>query len=358
MIERITNPPFPWKHEKRDRMKRMEGFFLYNQAEQLIEQYPLTVSETAKGRGALICITECGEKTLKEYKGSAARAEILYDVADFLNKEGIMTDGIIKTKEGEYLSGSTEEGLYLLKDWYNGRECDTKSREDILLAVTQLAKLHVCLKKYEKPIPEYMWVSEQTLIEEYEKHTRELKKVRNYVRGKKKKNEFEAKFMEHYAGYLTQAEEVLESLKNQAARRGEEEWQQMYGLCHGDYNQHNILFVKEGIALINFEQMHCDVQVSDLAHFMRKILEKHNWNTGLGMDMIMAYDRKKKLSGMECEQIYLRLAYPEKFWKVANHYYNSNKAWVSGRDIEKLDKVTGQEKERQQFLQMLFHFVQ
>ena len=100
---------------------------MYNQAEQLMEQYPLTVTETAKGRGALICITECGEKILKEYKGSAVRAEILHDVAEYLNKAGIKTDGIIKTTEGAFLSGSAEEGFYLLKDWYSGRECDTKA---------------------------------------------------------------------------------------------------------------------------------------------------------------------------------------------------------------------------------------
>lgn len=73
---------------------------MYNQAEQLMEQYPLTVTETAKGRGALICITECGEKILKEYKGSAVRAEILHDVAEYLNKAGIKTDGIIKNDRG------------------------------------------------------------------------------------------------------------------------------------------------------------------------------------------------------------------------------------------------------------------
>lgn len=335
----------------------MEGFFLYNQAEQLMEQYPLTVTETAKGRGALICITECGEKILKEYKGSAVRAEILHDVAEYLNKAGIKTDGIIKTTEGAFLSGSAEEGFYLLKDWYSGRECDTKSRDDILEAVAQLARMHQCLAQYDGQIPEGFFVSEQILIGEYERHTRELKKVRNYIRAKKKKNLFETKFMGHYSSYLTQAEEVEERLKEQAAHREESEWQQMYGLCHGDYNQHNILFRKEGIWIINLEQLHVDVQVSDLAHFMRKILEKHNWNTGLGMDMIRAYDKTKKLSAMECEQICFRLAYPEKFWKVANHYYNSRKSWVSGRDIEKLDKVTGQEKERQQFLEMLFHFV-
>ncbi|MDY4838318.1 MAG: CotS family spore coat protein [Lachnospiraceae bacterium] len=336
---------------------RMEGVVLYNQAEQCIEQYPFTVSQTSKGRGALICSTECGEKVLKEYKGSAARAEILYEVACFLKQQGIRTDVIIKTAEQSCLSGSEEDGFYLMKDWYSGRECDTKSREDILFAVRKLAELHACLKSYGGEIPEFLWVSEQALTEEFEKHTREIKKVRNYVRGKKKKNAFEEKFMETYEKFLVQAEEVLEGLKRQEKQKENAQWKEMYGLCHGDYNQHNIVFAKEGMAIINFEQMHYDIQVGDLAHFMRKILEKHNWNTGLGMDMITAYDAKKKLSKMECEQLYLRLSYPEKFWKIANHYYNSNKAWVSGRDIEKLEKIVIQEKARQQFLQMLFYFV-
>lgn len=89
--------------------------------------------------------------------------------------------------------------------------------------------MHQCLAQYDGQIPEGFFVSEQILIGEYERHTRELKKVRNYIRAKKKKNLFETKFMEHYSGYLTQAEEVEERLKEQAAHREESEWQQMYG---------------------------------------------------------------------------------------------------------------------------------
>lgn len=103
-------------------------------------------------------------------------------------------------------------------------------------------------------------MSEQILIGEYERHTRELKKVRNYIRAKKKKNLFETKFMEHYSSYLTQAEEVEERLKEQAAHREESEWQQMYGLVHGDYNQHNILFAKKESGSSISSQLHVDVQ--------------------------------------------------------------------------------------------------
>jgi hypothetical protein len=52
------------------------------------------------------------------------------------------------------------------------------------------------------------------------------------------------------------------------------------------------------------------------------------------------------------------LLFPEKFWKIANHYYNTHKAWISGRDIEKLDKVIAQEENRIKFLENLFSFVE
>ena len=87
--------------------------------------------------------------------------------------------------------------------------------------------------------------------------------------------------------------------------------------------------------------------------FMRKIMEKHNWNLGLGMDMLDAYQKKKTLSDREMKQLYIRMAFPEKFWKISNHYYNGSKAWVSERDIEKLKKVVAQNEEKERFLTLL-----
>ncbi len=49
---------------------------------------------------------------------------------------------------------------------------------------------------------------------------------------------------------------------------------QSAGFCHGDYNQHNILFSKNGIGIVHFECFSYQIQVSDLANYMRKMLEK------------------------------------------------------------------------------------
>ena len=242
-----------------------------------------------------------------------------------------------------------------------GRHVALLSVDDVLAAVEELAKLHLVLQKVED---ENLKIGGQDYAMEVFRHNRELKKVRNYIHGKHKKNEFEMIFMRNYEIFLKQALDVEHRLMkpNPGETQGQSGKQSreaaMYGICHGDFNQHNVLFTHGKIIITNFEQAHYDVLVGDLAHFLRKLMEKHNFNIGLATDMLAAYEKRRKLLPEEWEQLYVRMAYPQKFWKVANHYFNANKAWVSGRDIEKLNRVIEQEEIRQQFLRMLFYFVE
>lgn len=330
---------------------------MYNREEEILEQYEVEVRSTAKGRGALNCDTDKGAMLLREFRGSKERAAFLYDILEYLNNQGIAVETAFPAKTGEILvKDEINDTFYLLKNWYLGRECDVKNRDDILAAIKKLAQLHKLTKQYEKEIPEFLKADRYSLLNEYERHNRELNKVKNYIRNKNKKNEFEMLFMKVYEKYRTQANEVTIQLRNQFGRLSEDTLCQMRGLCHGDYNQHNVVYSQGEWALINFEQMSYDMLARDLANFVRKILEKYNWNTGLGIELISAYDSVRKLLPEELEQLYLRLAYPKKYWKIANHYCSSRKSWVSGRDIEKLEKVMEQEPQREQFLKLLFHF--
>lgn len=324
---------------------------MYNRENQILEQYPFEVKQTMKGRGVLICDTEKGLKILKEYKGSEGRAEFLYSLLEFLKEHGQeQIDRIIKNKEENVITVTMDGTTYMVREWYEGRECDTKNREDILKAVRQLANLHKLLREFPQEIPEYLQVKDNTLLLENEKHTRELRKVRNYAYSRKKKNDFERKFLESYDMFYREAERVI-NLQQQELERAETT--EIYGICHGDYNQHNVVFTKQGIAVLNFERASYDVQAGDLGNFMRKIMEKHNWNMGLGLDMLSAYEQVRSLGSEEAKQLYIRLAYPEKFWKIANHYFNTGKAWVCGRNLEKLEKIIAQNEAREAFLLLM-----
>ena len=325
---------------------------MYNRVNQVLEQYPFVVNQTHKGRSALILETDQGLKILKEYNGSEGRADFLYKILTFLVENGQKrVDRIVKTKEEHTVAVDTDETVYMVRDWYEGRECDTKNRDDIQKAVRQLAGLHNILRSYGEEAPEFLKAPSDLLFTEYEKHIRELKKVKNYVVGKKKKNDFEMEFARHCDYFLDQAAEVTARQQTELARGDETDG--IRGMCHGDFNHHNVIFAREGISILNYEKVVFDVQVADLGNFMRKIMEKHNWNLALGMDMLDIYGKLRPLGQVELRQLYFRLAFPEKFWKISNHYYNTSKAWVCGRDQEKLVRVVEQEEAKERFLKLM-----
>lgn len=323
---------------------------MYYRPEQVLEQYELEVKSVSRGRESYICETDSGQKILKEYKGSVQRAEFLADMLRHLNEEGLNVETVVWTKDNGPVAQAEDETKYMLWATFSGAECDTKNREDMLLAAEFLAKFHNLADSWQGMVPEFVRTEEDALLKLYEKHNRELKKVKNYIRTKKKKNQFEVMFAGQYASFMENALEVTKLLAEETAAPD------CCGFCHGDYNQHNVLFTKKGMAMVHFDSFSWQMYVSDLTNFMRKMLEKNNWDTELGMELIQSYDKVRKLTEKERRYLYLSMAYPEKFWKIANHYYNTHKAWLSGRNIEKLEKLILQEKERGEFLSILYKF--
>lgn len=324
---------------------------MYYRAEQILSAYPKEFTGNMKGRGSIFCTDKDGIYLLKEYRGSVHRLELLEEALRYLKEQGFLTEELVRTGEGALFYTDIDGMSYFLRKTFQGRECDTRSTEEVLCAIRHMARLHSLFSDF-RPVcedqAEPRYTAQQSLSQ---KHTRELKKVKNYVRAKKKKNEFESEFLRGYEHYMEQAAKVLELEKEQCVP------EKAVQLCHGDFNQHNLLFTRDGLAVVGFEKLRYDLCVTDLANFMRKILEKRGWNSGLGMDMVMTYNSVRELAPWELWQIYLKLLYPEKFWKIVNHYYNARKTWVSQRDIEKLTCLSEQEIKREEFLSMLFYLV-
>lgn len=64
---------------------------------------------------------------------------------------------------------------YTIQNWYEGRECDTKSREDIIRSVQILARVH---KFMNMPVEKaYM---ARSLADEYARHNQEIRKIRKF----------------------------------------------------------------------------------------------------------------------------------------------------------------------------------
>ncbi|MBR4026891.1 MAG: phosphotransferase [Lachnospiraceae bacterium] len=325
---------------------------MYNQVETILEQYEIEINQVTKGRGAYICDTNQGMKLLTGFRGSKERGEFLSEFLRELKENGFEAEQIYFNKEGMAVTTDelTEEH-FILKDYIAGTELNTSSFEEMKHAAELLAIYHNATQNMQVEPYIFGKENEKMITEIRKRHYREFVKVRNYIRNRKKKSEFERIYMEHYEVMSKKAKESVELLETLP----QEELIPVF--CHGDYNQHNIVLKEDKRYLLNFETVNYSFPMTDLANYIRKMLEKNNWDTFYGMQLIASYDKIRPISKTEYKQLYALLLFPEKFWKVTNHYMNSHKAWISARDIEKVEKVIAQEENRTKFLESLFSFV-
>ncbi|MCI8888553.1 MAG: spore coat protein CotS [Hungatella sp.] len=334
-------------------------------------QYDLTVDSVRKGRSGWICETSQGTMLLQEYRGTMKRLEFETQVLGQVRESGLLqVDDYIKTSQGELISLSEDGTRHTLKHWYTGRECNIRDYREARQIIGKIAILHQILK--EIPAREE-WslgsIMVETARQVMERHNQELKRARNFMKNKRRKTDFERCALSNFSVFFQQAQEAacgMAQLEQQSAM--------VPCLCHGDLDQHHVLIpggmaraqdlassaadVKSGIeetgvAVIEYHKMHMGDQMTDLYHFVRKIMEKHEWDQNLGLELLTAYDRVNPLSDRDRESLYYLFLYPEKYWKQINFYMNANKAWIPARNLEKLKSLEGQVQQRNRFLAII-----
>jgi len=318
----------------------------------VLEQYDLDVRNARRGRGSFLIDTDKGMKILTEFTGTEERLRFQSRVMEHLREQGMdRLDFPVPDKEGNFLVKDREEMTYTLRDWHEGRECDARNLSDVQEAVRSLAFLHRCFV-----LPEVEGgkdYGETSLAEEFARKNVELRKIRKFVRTRRRKNDFEQEFLQQFEEFYEEAQRAEDAAASEEAGELYAESLKKGCLCHGDYNHHHVLLSDEGTALTEFGHCHYGIQIGDFCQFFRKILEKTNWDQTVGSAMLREYYRVRPLSELERNNLRIRLLYPEKFWKIANHYYGSNKAWQPVKNMEKLNVLTAQRKQKEAFLKIL-----
>lgn len=324
--------------------------------ENILRQYCIEVNSTRKIRGAVLCDTDQGLFLLREAQVSERRISLLYHLCAHLREHGYPNvDILIPNAQGDLVSEDEDGEKYILTRWFAGRECDIRRECELLEATRNLARLHLLMRGLGEE--GFREGKERTIAQEYGRHNRELKKVRKFIRRQPVKGEFELAFL----GCFDEVYEVAQEAEMQVASDGFEALYRQSReegiLVHGEYNYHNVWMTENGIATTNFYHSGVGIQMEDFYYFLRKAMEKCQWNIPLGREMIRAYHSVKPLEKEEMRYLNARIKYPEKFWKIANLYYHSNKAWIPEKNIEKMQKEIRQIEEKKLFLKSISTFL-
>lgn len=347
-----------------------------DKTEEIVKQYPIHVNGKRRIRGAILFEAKEGIFTLIHCRESEKKLSFTEQIKMKLEEQGRREiDMALKTENGSYTTRDKQGNVWILKRWFLGRECNLHDNDDVREAVQNLACLH---RELVYPAQDMIKDASKILTQEQEqeqeqtktdcledfkqlgckkeitgtlhRHMREMKRVYNYIRTKKQKNEMEICILNLFPLYYEQAGKALEQMDQESFLYLQQQSVDEGRLYHGSYNHHNILFTEHEIAVVNFERAEFGMQIVDLYHFLRKWMEKKGWSVHSGVKMIEEYQKIRPLSDIEAKMLYLLFLFPEKFWKQINFYYNGKKSWMSLKNYEKLRKMEEQEQERQRFL--------
>lgn len=321
--------------------------------EEVLKQYNFKVYNTYRGRGALILDTNQGVKLYKSFEGNKNRLIFENDIKNHLVNQGYKNvDRAIPNINGEFITTDTAGGEFVVKEWFLGEECNLRDMNNIAVASENLGKLHKLLQQV--PLKQDgIHYDAHNLLEVFEKHNRELKRVKSYIRDKNQKNEFEVCILNAFDEFYQQAEEATQMLKESSYSEMNQNAQEQKMICHGNYTYHNIIFTKTGICTTNFDKAEIGIQISDLYFFLRKAMEKNDWKLSVGDTIVNNYNKHYTIDQNYYKLLYVCALYPEKYWKIANYYYNNKKSWISIRNIQKLVGIREQSEQKRLFLQEL-----
>lgn len=324
-----------------------------DRAVNILEQYDLIIERTWKGRGSILFEAQGGVYILKEYKGTPQRLSGIASILEQIRDNGYRDiETILPNKEGEFFCVDYDRNIYIVKSYFQAKECNIRERAEYLKGMKNLARLHKAMESVERS--DLMIPAQLPILRDFEKHNAELRGVRRYLKGKGQKSEFELYLQKHYDFFFEQAVSVQEKLQKENVSSWFLQMKEKHPLCHGDYQYHNILMENNTCYIINFEKMAVDSPIRDVYLFMRKLLEKNNWNIELGKELLHTYNEERTLKEEELLQLKYRFYYPEKFWKIVNFYYNSPKSWISCKNGEKLTKLLEQEDAKMTLMQTMF----
>ncbi len=322
----------------------------------LLAQYDLVVYRAGRVKGAWMLETNQGLKTLGNCSYSEGKIKFEQRVKQFAVDRGFTkVDLYVPNREQGFLVQGPYNEQFVMRNWFYGEECNAKSREHVLKSAETLANLHNCMEGFVLEEAETGFCLQPKLPELFERRNKELRRVRTYIRSKKQKSTFEQKFLSQFDAQFDWAEQAVGLLKAKEYEQYYESRVERGSMLHGNYTHHSVLVLSEGeMAVTGFDKAVAGIQIQDFYLLFRKMMEKWEWDVCLGDSMLTAYNRIRPIPQEEQMLLKVLLSYPEKFWKVANQYYNNRKSWIPEKNMQKLLQTMEQAEKKKECINSLF----
>lgn len=184
-----------------------------------------------------------------------------------------------------------------------------------------------------------------------EKRVKSLDKMRDMLRKKNNKSDFDMIYMKSMEFYKEMGKKALNTLNESSYYELCALAEAEKSFCHHDFTYHNIILNdKNDVYIIDFDFCKREVRTFDIANFMIKVLKRVDWDISFAEAIIESYNSVSKLSSEEYKVLYAFLQFPQRYWRLANRYYYNEVNWGQNTFYKKLQGIVD---EKEQYLKLL-----
>ena len=315
-------------------------------------QFDIKIETIKANRGVYYLKTNKGERCLKKINYGPQKLLFVYGAKEHLIKNGFNNvDRYYLNIDGEPYA-LVNEDLYTISEWLGGRECDFHNIEEVKLAAKTLANLHEASKGYDPPENSKLKSDLGRWNHLMEKRIKSLDKMRDMIRKKTNKSDFDLVYIKSMEFYKEIGKEALKTLQGSSYYELCALAEKEKSFCHHDFTYHNILLNDNNDAyVIDFDFCKREIRTFDISNFMIKVLKRVDWDFNFAKSIIETYDSVSKLSGEEYQVLLAYLLFPQRYWRLANRYYYNEVNWGQNTFTNKLQSIVDEKEKYLKFIE-------
>ncbi|HHU91269.1 MAG TPA: CotS family spore coat protein [Clostridiaceae bacterium] len=307
------------------------------ESKDLIEEaYDVTVTSIKPCRGGYIMDTNLGKKHLRQCQCSENRILYVHAAKEHLYNKGFTNiDTYLVTSDNKPFMVIDEQN-YVITPYFDARECEFSDDGDTIKASTALAYMHRLGKgfKYKNDaVPSDLGKLPDNLGRRYDEILRMRRKA------ERERGAFDYVYLGCVDKFIELAEESLSLLNGIEYPRLVNKTLHEGVICHHDYSYQNILIKGNVTYIVGFECCCEELRIYDLVNLLRRKMRKCNWDIQKASILLDAYVGIAPVSRDEIAVMTAMLLFPQKFWRVANRYYNSRRSWAQRNFTGMLEEV-------------------
>ncbi len=319
-------------------------------------QFDIKIETIKANKGVYYLKTNKGERCLKRINYGPQKLLFVYGAKEHLVKNGFGNLDRYYLNVNDEPYALVNEDLYTLSEWLEGRECDFRNIDEVKIAAKTLAGMHEASKGYDPPENSKLKSDLGRWPHLMEKRTKSLDKMKDIIRKKNIKNDFDMIYLKSMEFYRDLGKQALQTLKESNYYELCMVAEQEKTFCHHDFTYHNIIIDNnEKPHIIDFDYCKREVRTFDISNFMIKVLKRVDWNIDFAKAIIEAYNSVCKLRDDEYKVLYAYLQFPQRYWRLANRYYYNEVNWGQNTFTNKLSSIID---EKDKFLSFLNEFKQ